>query len=160
MRHFSREAVHDGVAMKIFRTFRRWIAAPTMVLVLALFLPSAATRAAMVSTELLLASPPVPELAVPESRDELLDFLQRTDVQAEMAALGVDVDEAIARVEVMSDEEVAQIAGRLEELPAGGHIVGIVVGSVVFVFLVLLLTDILCLTSIFPFTHCIGGGKK
>lgn len=146
--------------MKIFRTFRRWIAAPTLVLVLACFLPSAAARAALVSTELLLASPPVDELAVPASRKELLDFLQRADVQAEMAALGVDVDEAIARVEVMSDEEVAQIAGRLEALPAGGHVVGIVVGSAVFLFLVLLLTDILCLTSIFSFTRCIGGGKK
>jgi hypothetical protein len=77
-----------------------------------------------------------------------------------MRSLGVDPAEAIARVRVMSDREIENLAGRLDESPAGGSVVGIVVGTIVFVFLVLLLTDILCVTSIFPFTKCINDSKK
>jgi len=36
-------------------------------------------------------------------------------------------------------------------MPAGGNVVGIVVGAILFVFLVLLLTDLLGLTDVFPF---------
>jgi hypothetical protein len=43
---------------------------------------------------------------------------------------------------------VAQLAGRIDSLPAGGD----VIGAVVFVFLVLLITDLLGLTKVFPFT--------
>jgi hypothetical protein len=114
----------------------------------------------MIATELLLAVPTAPTGSTPDARREILGFLARRDVQAEMRALGVDPAEAVARVRVLSDREIEQIAGQLDASPAGGSVVGIVVGSVVFVFLVLLLTDILCLTSIFPFTKCINDGKK
>ena len=44
----------------------------------------------------------------------------------------------------------AQLAARIDELPAGG--IGII-GAILVVFLVLLLTDILGYTKIFPFTR-------
>jgi hypothetical protein len=52
-------------------------------------------------------------------------------------------------VAALTDEEAAQLAGKLDRLPAGGD--GIV-GVLLIVFLVLLITDILGLTKIFPFT--------
>src|SRR5204863_8976075 len=48
------------------------------------------------------------------------------------------------------DEEVAQLAGQLDRLPAGGE--GII-GALVIVFLVLLTADLLGLTKVFPFTR-------
>jgi hypothetical protein len=53
---------------------------------------------------------------------------------------------------VLSDEELAQLAPGMDTLPAGGDGV---IGAIVFVFLVLLITDILGLTKIFPFTRSV-----
>jgi hypothetical protein len=55
-----------------------------------------------------------------------------------------------ARVAALTDEEVAQLAGQLDRLPAGGE--GII-GALLIVFLVLLITDLLGLTKVFSFTR-------
>ena len=75
--------------------------------------------------------------------------LERDDVRAQLAARGVDLGEAQARVAALSDEEAADLAARIDSLPAGGVSV---LGVALVVFLVLLLTDILGYTKVFPFT--------
>ncbi len=82
----------------------------------------------------------------PSKRAEVEAFLQREDVRQQMVALGVDPELAHQRVAALSDAELAPLA-RLAEQPAGGS----VVGAIVFIFLVLLLTDILGLTDVFTF---------
>ena len=82
-------------------------------------------------------------------RDSVTSFLQRTDVQSALQTQGVKADDAIARVQSMSDAEVAQLAGRIEHAPAGGDILGLLFT----VFIILLVTDILGLTKVFPFTR-------
>ena len=84
-------------------------------------------------------------------RSSLLNLLERDDVRKELQAYGLSPTEAAQRVNALSDAEVMQVKGRLGALPTGEGTVGIVVGAVVFVFLVLLLTDILGLTDVFPF---------
>ena len=64
---------------------------------------------------------------------------------------GVDADAAVARVNAMSDAEVAQLAGRIDTAPVGGEILGILFT----VFIVLLVTDILGVTKVFPFTRSV-----
>ena len=54
-----------------------------------------------------------------------------------------------ARVAALTDAEAAELAARLDELPAGGVSI---LGAILIVFLVLLLTDILGYTKVFPFT--------
>ena len=53
-----------------------------------------------------------------------------------------------ARVAALTDEEAAKLAAEMDSLPSGG-----IIGAILFVFLVLLITDILGLTKIFPFTR-------
>jgi len=53
----------------------------------------------------------------------------------------------------LSDEEIQQIAGRLDELPAGEGGVGVVVGAILIIFLVLLITDLMGLTDVYPFVN-------
>jgi hypothetical protein len=77
-------------------------------------------------------------------------FLDRAEVRERMQALGVNPQAARDRVDALSDEEVAALAGRLDQLPVGGTDV---LGVALIVFLVLLLTDILGYTKIFPFTR-------
>lgn len=81
-------------------------------------------------------------------RGELLAALDRSDVRQQLIAFGVDPDEARDRAAALSDDELAQMNDQMEQLPAGGNGV---IGALVLIFLVLLLTDILGYTDIFPF---------
>ncbi|MCL6554949.1 MAG: PA2779 family protein [Burkholderiales bacterium] len=82
-------------------------------------------------------------------RQRVAELLDRAEVRAALEARGVDMNEAKKRVAALTDEEVALIAGKLDEVPAGGDVLGVIV----FLFLVLLVTDILGFTKVFPFTR-------
>jgi len=84
------------------------------------------------------------------ARDRIAQALSRAEVSTRLAAYGVDPAELQARVNALTDQEAAQLADRIDALPAGGNAF---IGALVFVFLVLLITDILGLTKIFPFTR-------
>jgi hypothetical protein len=102
-------------------------------------------QATLISTEQAVAT------ATPEqNRARIMAALQRPDVQAEFEKLGVSSSDAKARVAALTDEEAATLASKAEHLPAGGD--GII-GAILLVFFVLLLTDILGFTKVFPFTH-------
>jgi len=116
------------------RMFRRWIAS-LLILSLALPLP---LQAGMVATEIAL------------ERSRIASLLERADVQAQLQAYGVSPEDVKARVAALTDAEAAELAARIEELPAGGVDV---LGAALIVFLVLLLTDILGYTKVFPFTR-------
>jgi len=80
-------------------------------------------------------------------RGQLLTALDREDVRRQLVAMGVDPQAAQERVAALSDQEIQSLNGRVQSLPAGGDVLGIAV----FIFLVLLLTDILGYTDVFPF---------
>lgn len=103
-------------------------------------------HAAMISTEQAVAAH-----TSQQNRERLAAALERPDVAAELERMGVDKSEAQARVAAMSDDEVAAMAGRIDSLPAGGD----VLGAIVFVFVLLLVTDILGLTKVYPFTRSV-----
>ncbi|HEX6689662.1 MAG TPA: PA2779 family protein [Burkholderiales bacterium] len=89
-------------------------------------------------------------IAADADRQNIAAALERAEVREQLAAFGVDLAEAQARVAALSDAEAAELAARIEALPAGG--VDVLAVALV-VFLVLLLTDILGYTKIFPFTR-------
>lgn len=84
-------------------------------------------------------------------RDRVRSFLERDDVRAQMQSFGVSADAAQSRVDALSDQEVDDLAGRIDELPAGGSVIGVLFT----VFIVLLVTDILGFTKVFPFTRSV-----
>lgn len=86
--------------------------------------------------------------SVSSDRARVDGFLAREDVHQALLANGITPQAAMDRVKAMSDAEVAELAGQVDQAPAGG-----LIGTIVFVFLVLLVTDILGLTKIFPFTR-------
>jgi hypothetical protein len=103
-------------------------------------------HAGMVSTEQAMST-----AASDADRDRVTRFLTREDVRAELQAQGVDAQDALARVQAMSDAEVAQLAQRVDEAPAGAGVVGVLFS----IFVILLITDILGFTKVFPFTRAI-----
>lgn len=107
-------------------------------------------QAAMVATGDVITE----DASLASDRDRLNALMQRDEVRQELQRQGIDLDEAAARVAALSDAEVAEVTARLDELPAGQSAIGVIVGAAVLVFIILLVTDLLCLTHIFNFTRC------
>lgn len=99
------------------RVYRSPIAFFTAAMMMFLPLPYGEAQAAMISTEQVVTAP---TRTADEARAHVLGLIQRTEVQAEMQALGVDPAEVIERVNAMSDSEIKDIAGKIDSLPAGG----------------------------------------
>ncbi len=134
--------------MKAFRRISRLFAAPMAAVMFVMSVPIGIANAGLVPTERV-----VEREAVAGDRARVIDFLAREDVRAQMIELGVDPAEATARVAGLSDAEIRKIAGRIDQLSAGQGVVGTIIGAALVVFLVLLVTDILGLTDIFPFVR-------
>jgi hypothetical protein len=120
----------------------------------------------MTAVTLLLAVPYQPLLAamVPtdatfydskaeEARDYIKSLISRDDIRKSLLAKGIDPDEAKMRVESLTDSEAIAVADQIEQLPAGGGAIGVIIGAALIVFLVLLVTDILGYTDVFPFVN-------
>jgi hypothetical protein len=124
----------------------RAVALTMAVVLLVTSLPLGVAQAVLISTDEVIGD-------AQGGRGKVNAFLQRQDVRSQMVALGVDPAEAEARVASLSDREVGQIAGQIDRLPAGQGVLVALVGAAVLVFLVLLVTDLLGLTHIFPFVN-------
>lgn len=135
--------------MDLFKKMQKLMAMPLIVMMVLSTFTATTVQAKMVGTDSVIA-----QESVSADRAKVMEFIEREDVRAEMESLGVDPKEAMSRVQSLSDEEVQRVAGQLEQMPAGEGALGAVVGAIVLVFLVLLLTDILCLTNVFDFTRC------
>jgi hypothetical protein len=101
-----------------------------------------AALAGMVTTSELIN-----EQFVLSEKQRLSQLLASDQVQSQLVAMGVDPADAKQRLANMSDEEVMMFASKMDEMQAGSG----VVGALVFVFLVLLVTDLLGYTDVFPF---------
>ncbi len=131
-----------------YSRFMRWTSRVVMFSMLSMALPVQSAFAGMVDTGQAVSH----ELAN-QDRARINAFLDRADVVAQLQKQGVTTDEAKARVYAMSDDEAHNIAGKLNQLPAGGDVLGIIFT----VFIILLITDILGFTKVFPFTRSINN---
>jgi hypothetical protein len=103
------------------------------VLALLISIPHQSAVAALIGTDASMGS-----AGAMDTRERIRQFLAREDVRAALVAQGVDPAEANARVETLTDAEISQIAGRIDELPAGG-ILGFVILVLVIVLLVVVI---------------------
>jgi hypothetical protein len=87
------------------------------------------------------------------AREILGSLFDRGDVRAALERHGVDADDAKARVDALSDDEVARLATRFDSLPAAGNGFESALWLGFLVFVVLLVTDILGFTKVFSFTR-------
>jgi hypothetical protein len=71
--------------------------------------------------------------------------------------MGVNIDDAKQRIDQMTQQELAQVAQDIENMPAGsGGVVGPIVGALLVVFIVLVVTDMLGATDVFGFVNDIN----
>lgn len=118
---------------------RRAISSILVVCLLGVGFPA---NAGMISTDAALSTP---------EGARVLSVLERADVLAQLRSLGVKPEDVTARVAALSNAEIAQLADQLDQLPAGGD-GGTIIGIAVLVFIILVFTDLMGWTKIFPFT--------
>jgi hypothetical protein len=111
--------------------------------------PIRTAHAELVATDRLEAGGPLQ----PHGRVYVNSLLDRADVRAAFESRGVSAEEAKARVAALSDSEVEGLAQRIDSVPAGAGGFETVLWIGFLVFLILLITDILGFTKVFPFTR-------
>src|SRR5256885_1470173 len=94
----------------------RTVARALVVSLCALGLPIPAVQAELVATDRVEAT----RQDRSSGREFLGSLLERADVRAALERQGVSPEEAKARVNAMSDDEVERLAARFDSLPAGG----------------------------------------
>jgi hypothetical protein len=112
-------------------------------------LPIPAAQAELIATDRIEATGQARQPA----RAFVGSLLNRADVRAALESHGVRAEDAKARVAALSDDEVERLAAKFDSLPAGGDGIEGVLWLAFLVFLILLITDILGFTKVFPFTR-------
>ena len=79
----------------------------------------------------------------------LLQTINRLDVQEQLLNMGVNTAELESRISQMTQQEIAQLNQQINDLPAGGDVLGIIV----LIFIIFIITDVIGATDIFPFIH-------
>jgi hypothetical protein len=85
------------------------------------------------------------------SQQELQSALASVELREQLADLGVDADQLSDRINSLTPAEIVQLNSELEQQPAGG-----IIGVIVLIFVVFVVTDMLCATNIFAFVKCIN----
>ncbi len=122
--------------------FCRAVAGAAIAGMLAATVP-APVAARMVSTEEAVSA------TAGDARVELVTLLAREDVRQQLEAMGVSPAQAAERVQALDDRQAAELAAQIEQAPAGAGFWAVI--GVAFV--VLVITDLLGFTHIFPFSR-------
>ena len=80
------------------------------------------------------------------NKQQVLEFVDSDAVQAELVAMGVDIDSARDRIASMTDAEISVLNAQMQDMPAGG-----VVGTIFTVLVVLVVLDLIGITDLFSF---------
>jgi hypothetical protein len=123
--------------MMSIRRNSRAIGVAMIILTLMTAVPYQTALAALIGTETVLDAANSTEM-----RDRVKGFLAREDVRAIFIAQGIDTQEAQARIDSLTDSEVEEISHQIEQLPAGGDAIGVVIGLLIIVLLVVVIVKL------------------
>jgi hypothetical protein len=87
-----------------------------LLVALMIWMPYQIATAGMIGTDQAVAT------TAQMDRTTVVNFLTRADVSGQLQSMGIDPSTAKDRVNAMSDNEVQQLAGRINSLPAGADV--------------------------------------
>jgi hypothetical protein len=123
--------------MRSIRRNSRAVGIALIILTLMTALPYQSAIAALISTDAVLSTSNGADM-----RDKIKDFMAREDVRAIFITQGIDQQEALDRVNSLTDSEVAEIAHSIDQLPAGGDAIGVIIGILIIVLLVVIIVKL------------------
>ncbi|MEX0618995.1 MAG: PA2779 family protein [Pseudohongiellaceae bacterium] len=83
---------------------------------------------------------------VDAKKDQLRSMFAREDVRDTLINLGVNPENALDRVDAMTDAEVASMVENIEAMPAGAD----ALGTIAIILVIVILLDVAGVTDIFP----------
>ena len=106
--------------------------------------PISQAQAAIISNAQL-----IDQVQLANNKEALLQTINRVDLQEQLLVMGVTTVDIESRINQMTQQEIAQLNQQINELPAGGDVLGIIL----IIFIVFVITDVIGATDIFPFIH-------
>lgn len=116
-------------------------------MIMTLILPHGIAKAAMITTDQMATSD-----QASWQRAQVVAYLKRDEVRQSLLDHGVSAEHVSQRLASLTDNEISLLHDKIEEVPAGAGIASLAVT----VFVVLIVTDMLCATDIFTFVKCIN----
>ena len=132
--------------MNVLRKTLKPMSLSLAVMMFLIAAPIQSVTAAMINTETIMDS-----ARGREAREYLHQLMARKDIQAAIVAHGINADEAWARINSLSDDEVIRIADQIDQLPAGGGLAEFLLIIILVGFIVLVILDLTGVTDVFTF---------
>jgi len=82
----------------------------------------------------------------------LREAINSIEVREKLETLGVDPQQVADRIDSLTPLELAQLNQEIDNMPAGEGVLGVLL----LLFLVFIVTDMLCATDLFSFVKCIN----
>ena len=133
------------------RKFRRTLKPACIFLVFLLLLTSSFPRdvsAAMIGTQKLMK--PGHDM---KTHDYLQELIARENVQKVLVSWGIHPDEAKARIDSLTDDEIVLLAAKIDNLPEGGDATGFIVVCAAVILLVFIIVEYTSEVKMFPQLH-------
>ena len=131
----------DIAIMNSFLAYKKGLSALMSVFIFILGLQAGIAQSAMVTTESQITT-----AQANYDRAQLQSIVKSEEARDWLLSLGVSPDTVDQRIANMTPDELAEFNQHLNDMPAGGSIVGVIL----VVFLVLLVLDLLGTTNVFP----------
>jgi len=132
--------------MKVVRQNLKPVSIIVALFMLVISGPFQSVFAAMIGTETVMETS-----QGQEARTRIKQLLEREDVRQALINQGIDSREAGARIDSLSDAEAVAVSDKLDQLPAGSGALEVFLIVSLIAFIILLITDIMGYTDIFPF---------
>ena len=113
--------------------------------ILLIIMPMAPLQAAIIGNETIINQAPSAL-----TRDHMQELLGQESARQQMQAWGISPELITARINRLTDAELARINQEADTLKAGGTNV---LGVLLIIFIVFVITDVIGATNIFPFIH-------
>jgi len=113
-------------------------------------LMSATAQAAMVTTGDMVVTK-----SLEQTRNQVMSILDQKEAQDTLVKLGVSRADVEERINSMTADELQAFSKQVEDMQAGGSVLGIILT----IILILLILDLLGATNVFPAIKPINSGK-
>lgn len=132
--------------MKVVRQTLKPVSIMVALFMLVISGPFQSVFAAMIGTETVMEAS-----QGQEARTRIKQLIEHEDVRRALINQGIDPREAGARIDSLSDTEAIRVGDKLDQLPAGSGALEVFLIVSLIAFIILLITDIMGYTDIFPF---------
>ena len=132
--------------MNVIRKVLKPMSIALAVLMFLTATPVHSVLAAMIDTETIMDS-----ARGRQAREYLHQMMARKDIHDAIVSQGIDPNEAWARINSLSDNEIIRIADQIDQPPAGAGLIEFLVIIILAGFIVLVILDLTGVMDVFPF---------